>query len=67
MNYRLAYSIGFHPWEDAAADPPFVEKITSVFEREERGRGPSFGRALDIGTGSGIWGVELANGHGDLP
>ena len=60
MNYRFAYSIGFHPWEDAATDPPFVEKITSVFAREEQDRDPPFGRALDIGTGSGIWGIELA-------
>jgi SAM-dependent methyltransferase len=61
MNYRLAYAIGFHPWEDAATDPPFVEKAARMFDREERGRQPPFGRALDLGTGSGIWGIELAN------
>ena len=60
MNYRLAYSIGFHPWEDAASDPPFVEKAAELFAREEEGRKAPFGRALDIGTGSGIWGIELA-------
>jgi len=60
MNYRLAYAIGFHPWEDAAADPPFVAKTTQMFDREERGRQPPYGRALDLGTGSGIWGIELA-------
>lgn len=60
MNYRLAYRIGFHPWEDAATDPPFVEKISAVFDREEQGRQPPFGRALDLGTGSGIWAIELA-------
>lgn len=60
MNYRLAYAIGFHPWEDAATDPPFVEKATRMFDREERGRQPPFGRAVDLGTGSGIWGIELA-------
>ena len=60
MNYRLAYSLGFHPWEDAAADPPFAGKISEMFDREEGGRGPPYGRALDIGTGSGIWGIELA-------
>lgn len=60
MNYRLAYSLGFHPWEDAAADPPFAEKISEMFDREESGREPPYGRALDIGTGSGIWGIELA-------
>jgi len=60
MNYRFAYSIGFHPWEDAASDPPFVEKASQLFDREEQGREIPFGRALDIGTGSGIWGIELA-------
>ncbi|MEJ2086857.1 MAG: class I SAM-dependent methyltransferase [Acidobacteriota bacterium] len=60
MNYRFAYSIGFHPWEDAVTDPPFVDKATDLFAREERERREPFGRALDIGTGSGIWGIELA-------
>ena len=59
MNYRFAYSIGFHPWEDAATDPPFVEKISELFDREENGRQPPYGPALDLGTGSGIWGIEL--------
>lgn len=60
MNYNLAYRVGFHPWEDAASDPPFVEKISEVLDREEEGREPPYGAALDLGTGSGIWGVELA-------
>ncbi|HEU4436001.1 MAG TPA: class I SAM-dependent methyltransferase, partial [candidate division Zixibacteria bacterium] len=60
MNYRLAYSIGFHPWEDAAADPPFVNKFFEIIDREEDGRRPPFGSALDLGTGSGIWGIQLA-------
>ena len=60
MNYRLAYSIGFHPWEDAATDPPFVNKFSEIIDREEDGRRPSFGSALDLGTGSGIWGIQLA-------
>ena len=60
MNYRFAYSIGFHPWEDAATDPPFVSKFQEMIAREESGRTPPFGSALDLGTGSGIWGIELA-------
>ena len=60
MNYRLAYAIGFHPWEDAEHDQPFVDKISEVFAREGTGREPPFGRALDLGTGSGIWAVQLA-------
>ena len=60
MNYELAYRIGFHPWEDAEAHPPFTEKISQLFDREESGHEPPYGPALDLGTGSGIWGVQLA-------
>jgi len=60
MNYRLAYAVGFHPWEDAADDAPFAAKAAQMFDREEQGRQRPYGRALDLGTGSGIWGVELA-------
>jgi SAM-dependent methyltransferase len=58
MNWRFAYAIGFHPWEDT--DPPFARKISELFDREEKGRVPPYGLALDLGTGSGIWGIELA-------
>jgi SAM-dependent methyltransferase len=60
MNYKVAYTIGFHPWEDAAEHPPFTEKIRELLEREERGLDRPYGKALDLGTGSGIWGIELA-------
>ena len=60
MNYRIAYAVGFHPWEDAEKQLPFTEKLSQLFEREESGREPPYGPALDLGTGSGIWGVELA-------
>jgi SAM-dependent methyltransferase len=60
MNYRFAYSIGFHPWEDAAADPAFANKFHELIDREESGQSAPFGAALDLGTGSGIWGIELA-------
>lgn len=60
MNYDLAYMLGFHPWEDAAEHPPFVETLSALLDREEHGREPPFGRALDLGTGSGPWAVELA-------
>lgn len=58
MNWRLAYAIGFHPWEDT--DAPFARKISELFDREEKGRQPPYGPALDLGTGSAIWGIELA-------
>ena len=60
MNYELAYRVGFHPWEDAEEQGVFVEKIFELLAREENGHGPPYGRALDLGTGSGIWGVEMA-------
>jgi ubiquinone/menaquinone biosynthesis C-methylase UbiE len=66
MNYKFAYSIGFHPWEDAERHIPFVEKITKMFEREEIGKTVPYGKALDIGCGSGIWGINLAKRGWDV-
>jgi SAM-dependent methyltransferase len=60
MNYRLAYAIGFHPWEDLAEHPPFAGKLLELVAREEDGGEPPYGPALDLGTGSGVWGVQLA-------
>jgi 2-polyprenyl-3-methyl-5-hydroxy-6-metoxy-1,4-benzoquinol methylase len=60
MNYSLAYRIGFHPWEDAEKQPSFTDKFSALLDREERGRQPPYGAALDVGTGSGIWGIKLA-------
>lgn len=58
MNWKLSYAIGFHPWEDT--DQEFFNSLASLLEREEQGREPPYGRALDIGTGSAIWAIELA-------
>jgi cyclopropane fatty-acyl-phospholipid synthase-like methyltransferase len=60
VNYRLAYGIGFHPWEDLAAHPPFAGKLLELVAREEDARQPPYGPALDLGCGSGVWGVQLA-------
>jgi SAM-dependent methyltransferase len=60
MNYKLAYALGFHPWEVAEKQASFTERFTQLLEREESGREPPYGPALDIGTGSGIWGIKLA-------
>jgi hypothetical protein len=60
MNYRLAYAIGFHPWEDLAEHPPFAGKLLELVAREEHGREPPYGAALDLGTGSAVWAVQLA-------
>src|SRR5215470_3450764 len=58
--YRIAYQVGFHPWEDLADHLPFADTLTQLIAREEGDGGPPFGRALDVGTGSGVWGVRLA-------
>ncbi len=58
--YRFAYRFGFTPWERAATHPPAAEQIGAMFDREESGREPPYGRALDLGCGTGIWSVELA-------
>lgn len=60
MNYALAYAVGFHPWEDAESCPAFFERLTELIALEEESTNPPYGRALDLGTGSGIWGVALA-------
>ena len=59
MNYRIAYALGFHPWEDLVEHPPFADKLMELVARDEEGS-PPYGSALDIGTGSAVWGVRLA-------
>lgn len=58
--YKLFYRLGFHPWEDLAEHPPFAEKLSELLDREESGSTPPYGPALDLGCGSGVWGVKLA-------
>ena len=50
--YRFAYRVGFHPWEDLAEHPPFADTLMELVAREEAGREPPYGRALDLGCGS---------------
>lgn len=59
LAYRILYLVGFTPWERMARHPA-AERIRARFEREEAGREPPYGPALDLGCGSGIWAVELA-------
>jgi Methyltransferase domain len=66
VNYKLAYAIGFHPWENLADHPPFAQKLLELVAREEDGYGPPYGPALDVGTGSAVWGVQLAKRGWDV-
>ena len=47
MNYRLAYAIGFHPWEDLAEHPPFARKA--------HGARGSRGKRARAALRSGVW------------
>ena len=58
--YKVSYRLGFHPWEDLAAHAPFADQLLSLVAREEHGLEPPYGRALDLGCGSAVWGVQLA-------
>ncbi len=58
--YKLLYAVGYTPWEHPARLQAVNEHVAALFEREEQGRRPPYGQALDLGCGSGYWAVELA-------
>ncbi len=58
--YRILYGVGVTPWEQVAKLPHVAERIAGLFARQEAGREPPYGPALDLGCGSGIWAVKLA-------
>jgi SAM-dependent methyltransferase len=60
FGYKLLYAVGYTPWEEIAELPDFSDRFAALFEREEAGRRPPYGPVLDLGCGSGIWGVKLA-------
>ncbi|MEZ5989273.1 MAG: class I SAM-dependent methyltransferase [Planctomycetota bacterium] len=57
--YKLQYLVGLTPWERMPS-LPIGEQAVALLDRDERGREPPYGRALDLGCGTGFWSVRLA-------
>ncbi len=54
--YQLLYLVGFKPWERGGVD----RDLARFLDLEEQTRTPPYGRALDLGCGTGLQTVELA-------
>lgn len=65
MFLKLMYAIGCTPWEDMPKLPAGNQAL-ALLEREEHDREPPYRRALDLGCGSGIWSVKLAQRGWDV-
>jgi len=57
--YKFQYLIGMTPWERMPS-LPIGDQAVALFDRVECGREPPYGRALDLGCGTGFWSVRLA-------
>ena len=64
--YRVLYRLGFTPWEEAVKHGPMTEMTASLLDREQAGREPPLGSALDLGCGGGLWSIELARRGWDV-
>ena len=65
LAYRILYGIGVTPWE-RMEKLPIADQGAGFFVREEQGREAPYGPVLDLGCGSGIWAVKLAQRGWDV-
>ena len=61
--YRVLWGLGVTPWERRQA---WAEQVPAMFDREQQGRQPPYGAALDLGCGTGFWSVRLAERGWDV-
>jgi hypothetical protein len=57
LGYQVAYRVGLTPWENAGEAGK--QSFGVLLDREEQGRARPWGRALDLGCGTGGHTVEL--------
>lgn len=58
--YKLQYLVGLTPWERMPS-LPIGQQAVALLAQEESGRKPPYGRALDLGCGTGYWSLHLAS------
>jgi SAM-dependent methyltransferase len=64
IGYQLAYRLGLTPWEQAGVG--FGPQLASLIDREQGETRPPFGKALDIGCGTGAHAIDLARRGWDV-
>jgi len=57
--WKFQYLIGLTPWERMPS-LPLGEQAAALLDKEQGDREPPYGRALDLGCGTGFWSVQLA-------
>ena len=63
--YRFQYLVGLTPWERMPS-LPIGDQAVALLDRVENARALPYGRALDLGCGSGFWSVCLAGRGWDV-
>ncbi|MGD8828033.1 MAG: class I SAM-dependent methyltransferase [Gammaproteobacteria bacterium] len=57
--YRFQYLVGLTPWEQMPS-LPIGKQAVALLEQQESSLETPYGRALDLGCGTGFWSVRLA-------